>query len=89
MPPKKSRRRSVPDVSVFAEACGRTRILNRAATFFASSIFQDIGIIAENDTSSINDVWNYQRTRKRNRMNNVTLNKTVFHLQSLYFNGKK
>jgi len=86
---KKSRKGPVPDISVFAEACDRTGVSNRAAAFLASSMLQDVGIITENDTSSVIDKCKIQRARKKSRMNNVTLNNSVIYLQSLYFDGKK
>ena len=74
---------------VLAEACDCTGVSNRAATFLASSTLQGAGIITENDASSIIDKNKIYRARKKRRMYSVALDKTVLHLQSLYFDGRK
>ena len=87
--PKRRQKRSLPDISVLAEACDCTDVSNRAAVFLASSMLQGAGVITENDASSVIDKNKIYRARKKRRMSSVALNKTALHLQSLYFDGRK
>ena len=86
---KRRQKRRLPDISVLAEACDRTSVSNRAAAFRASSMLQGAGVITEDDASSVIDKNKIYGARKKRRMNSVALNKTVLHLQSLYFDGRK
>ena len=86
---KEDKRRSLPDISVLAKACGCTGVSNHAAAFLASSMLQGAGVITENDASSVIDKNKIYRARKKRRINSVALNKTALHLQSLYFDGQK
>ena len=87
--PKRRQKRPLPDISVFAEACDCTGVSNRAAAFLASSMLHGAGVITENDTSSVIDKNKIYRARKKRRMNSMAMNKTVLHLQSLYFDDRK
>ena len=84
MHPKKSRKRPLSGISVYAEACNRTGVSNREIAFF----LQGVGVITENDTLSalslVIDKCKIQRVRKQSKMNIVTLNSAVIHLPRLH-----
>ena len=63
---KKSRKRPVSDIFVFAEACDRFGVSNKAATFFALSMLQKVRVITENDISFDIDKCKIQRAKKKN-----------------------
>ena len=70
--PKRRQKRSLPDISVLAEACDFTGASNCAAAFLASSMLQGAEVIMENDaTSVIIDKNQIYRARKKRRINSV------------------
>ena len=63
--PKRRQKRPLLDISVSAEACDRTGVSNRAASFLASSMLQGPGVIPKNDASSVVDKTKIYRARKK------------------------
>lgn len=76
-------------LQVLAEACDRTGVSDRAASFIASSLLEDVGSIREDDVSSVIDRNKIRRARKRVRSEHQQDDKITLPLQGIFFDGRK
>lgn len=81
--PQKQMRLKLPNL---AQICDRFGVSDRAGAAVATSVLQDVGLITEEDSSSIVDRNKLRRERKRKRIEVI---KTKDNLQGLFFDGRK
>ena len=74
---------------VLAEACDRTRVSDRAASFIGSSVLEDVGSIQKEDFNSVIDRNKIRRARKRVRSEHQQNDKITLLLKGIYFDGRK
>ena len=76
-------------MQALAEACDRTGVSDRAASFIASSVLEDVGSIQKEDFNSVIDRNKIRRARKRVRSEHQQNDKITLLLQGIYFDGRK
>ena len=76
-------------MQALAEACDRTVVSDRAASFIASSVLEDVGSIQKEDFNSVIDRNKIRRARKRVRSEHQQNDKTTLLLQGIHFDGRK
>ena len=76
-------------MQALAEACDRTGVSDRAASFIASSVLEDVGSIQKEDFNSVIDRNKIRRARKRVCPEHQQNDKITLLLQGIYFDGRK
>ena len=76
-------------MQALAKACDRTGVSDRAASFIASSVLEDVSSIQKEDFTSVIDQNKIRRARKRVRSENQQSDKISLLLQGSYFDGRK
>ena len=76
-------------MQALAEACDRTEVSDRAASFIASSVLEDVGSIQKEDFNSVIDRNKIRRARKRVPSEHQQNDKITLLLQGIYFNGRR
>ena len=70
-------------------ACDRTGVSDRAASFIASSVLEDVGSIEKEDFNSVIDQNKIRRARKRVSSEHLQNDEITLLLQGIYFDGRK
>ncbi|CAH1110779.1 unnamed protein product [Psylliodes chrysocephalus] len=77
------------DFRNLAEACDRTGVSNRCASFLANAVLQDLGVVSRNDPSKLLNRNKLRRERKRRRSEIKKESTRNLEITGLCFDGRK
>lgn len=77
------------DFRNLAEACDRTGVSDRCASFLVNAVLQDLGVVSRNDPSKLLNRSKLRRERKRRRTELKKESPGNLKITGIYFDGRK